>query len=225
MTIASEITRLQWAKADIKTSIEWKGVSVPSAAKLDAYSSYIDQIVQWGSWMNWIKLRDVFVGNSQASLQGGSIMSWVQNDTPYGCALYAWNQSSSSVTYHLYTFRKTSANDDVTYTLNSSTSFSTAHYWTQIKNPSFWKNWTRCKAFFFIVTDYNSGWDKLFECGWDYTTSNSATITQIASGTSLNLSDYDVDLDGYTQMTTTEWVASATTTQTSNNNYIYLTLK
>lgn len=48
MTIASEITRLQWAKADIKTSIEWKGVSVPSSAKIDTYSTYIDQITTGG---------------------------------------------------------------------------------------------------------------------------------------------------------------------------------
>lgn len=44
MTIASEITRLQWAKADIKTSIEGKGVTVPSSASIDEYSWYIDQI-------------------------------------------------------------------------------------------------------------------------------------------------------------------------------------
>ena len=44
MTIASEITRLQWAKADIKTAIENKWVTVPSATKLDGYSSLIDAI-------------------------------------------------------------------------------------------------------------------------------------------------------------------------------------
>ena len=44
MSIASEISRLQSAKASIKTSIENKGVSVPSSAKLDGYSSYIDAI-------------------------------------------------------------------------------------------------------------------------------------------------------------------------------------
>lgn len=44
MTIASEITRLQWAKADIKTAIENKWVTVPSSAKLDTYDTYIDQI-------------------------------------------------------------------------------------------------------------------------------------------------------------------------------------
>lgn len=49
MTIASEITRLQWAKWDIRISIWNKWVSVPSSAKLDDYSAYIDQIQQ-GSW-------------------------------------------------------------------------------------------------------------------------------------------------------------------------------
>lgn len=44
MSIASEITRLQTAKANIKTSIENKGVVVSSADKLDDYSSLIDSI-------------------------------------------------------------------------------------------------------------------------------------------------------------------------------------
>lgn len=44
MSIASEITRLQTAKADLKTAIENKGVTVPSATKLDGYASLVDQI-------------------------------------------------------------------------------------------------------------------------------------------------------------------------------------
>lgn len=44
MSIASEITRLQTAKADIKAAIEDKGVTVPSAAMLDEFSDYIDEI-------------------------------------------------------------------------------------------------------------------------------------------------------------------------------------
>lgn len=48
MSISSEITRLQGAKADIKTAIEAKGVSVPSSAKIDAYDDYIDQITTGG---------------------------------------------------------------------------------------------------------------------------------------------------------------------------------
>lgn len=44
MTVASEISRLDNAKANIKASIENKWVSVPGTAKLDAYPGYIDQI-------------------------------------------------------------------------------------------------------------------------------------------------------------------------------------
>lgn len=44
MDITSEIARLQTAKADIKTAIENKGVTVPSNAKLDTYNTYIDAI-------------------------------------------------------------------------------------------------------------------------------------------------------------------------------------
>ena len=44
MSIASEIERLQEAKADIKSAIENKGVSVPSSALLDTYNTYIAQI-------------------------------------------------------------------------------------------------------------------------------------------------------------------------------------
>lgn len=44
MSISTEITRLQTAKADIKSAIEEKGVTVPSSAKLDTYDDYIAQI-------------------------------------------------------------------------------------------------------------------------------------------------------------------------------------
>ena len=47
MTVASEITRLQTAKDNIRTSIQGKGVSVPASAKLDTYPWYIDQISVW----------------------------------------------------------------------------------------------------------------------------------------------------------------------------------
>lgn len=43
-TIASEISRLQQAKADLKTAIEGKGITVSSAATIDAYADYVDDI-------------------------------------------------------------------------------------------------------------------------------------------------------------------------------------
>ena len=44
MSIASEISRLQSAKADLKTAIEAKGVTVPSSATLDDYDSLVAAI-------------------------------------------------------------------------------------------------------------------------------------------------------------------------------------
>ena len=44
MSVASEITRIQNAKSDIKSAIENKGVSVPSNALIDTYATYISQI-------------------------------------------------------------------------------------------------------------------------------------------------------------------------------------
>ena len=49
MSIATEISRLQTAKANIKTAIENKGVTVPSNALLDTYNTYIAQISGGGS--------------------------------------------------------------------------------------------------------------------------------------------------------------------------------
>lgn len=43
-TIADNITRLQGAKADLKTAIEAKGVTVPSATKIDGYATLVGQI-------------------------------------------------------------------------------------------------------------------------------------------------------------------------------------
>lgn len=66
MSIASEITRLQTAKADIKAAIENKGVTVPSAATLDEFSDYIDEIsggggggFDWDDFVNGDAPEDV----------------------------------------------------------------------------------------------------------------------------------------------------------------------
>ena len=50
MSVAEEISRLQTAKADIKTAIENKGVTVPSNALLSVYNLYINQIVTGGAF-------------------------------------------------------------------------------------------------------------------------------------------------------------------------------
>ena len=44
MSIADELTRIQGAKADLRTAIQAKGVTIPASAKLDAYPDYVDAI-------------------------------------------------------------------------------------------------------------------------------------------------------------------------------------
>lgn len=46
MAIADELTRIQGAKADLRTAIQAKGVTVPSSALIDDYPDYVDAIQQ-----------------------------------------------------------------------------------------------------------------------------------------------------------------------------------
>lgn len=62
MSIATEITRLQTAKADLKTSIEGKGVTVPSATKIDGYADLVDSI-QTGGGGAFKVAEGTFVGD------------------------------------------------------------------------------------------------------------------------------------------------------------------
>lgn len=48
MSIADDLTRIQGAKADLRTSIQAKGVTVPASAKIDDYPDYVDAIQQGG---------------------------------------------------------------------------------------------------------------------------------------------------------------------------------
>ena len=63
MSIASEISRLTTAKANIKSAIIAKGVSVPNNAKLDTYNTHVSHISSGGSsWTphpDWIDISTV----------------------------------------------------------------------------------------------------------------------------------------------------------------------
>lgn len=62
--ISEEITRLQTAKANIKTAIENKGVEVSSNAKIDDYASLIDDISSGGSTSKYGNLIDNYIGQT-----------------------------------------------------------------------------------------------------------------------------------------------------------------
>lgn len=67
MSIATEISRLQTAKADIKTAIEDKGVTVPSNALLDTYDTYISQISSASSSWKLLATKEFSVSTTSTS--------------------------------------------------------------------------------------------------------------------------------------------------------------
>lgn len=68
MSIATEITRIQQAKADIKTAIEAKGVTVPSSATIDTYDDYVSQISGGGGTSYETELKGIIDRKISGSL-------------------------------------------------------------------------------------------------------------------------------------------------------------
>lgn len=110
MTIASEITRLQWAKASAKASIENKWVTVPANATVDTYHNYIDQIEQWyviGWALSWITITSSvsftnFNDDDRASLWWNWALSIVNWDDLFGIIswIYRDRRGSSADLYN-----------------------------------------------------------------------------------------------------------------------------
>lgn len=67
-TIAQELTRIQTAKSDLKTSIENKGVSVPSNTLIDDYADYVDQITGGGGITEINDLKYMFCGSARLDI-------------------------------------------------------------------------------------------------------------------------------------------------------------
>lgn len=77
MSIASEITRIKNAKANIANAIETKGVSVPTNALIDAFASLILQIESGGgSFPQTVKVKTFEV---QEDVPSGSTQVFTHN--------------------------------------------------------------------------------------------------------------------------------------------------
>ena len=85
MTVASEITRLQWAKADIKTAIENKWVTVPSSTTLDWYPTLIDSIQTWVPQASYNAMQ------SLAKIPPYLAWSWWSSSTAASKSLKCWD--------------------------------------------------------------------------------------------------------------------------------------
>jgi len=129
MSIASQITRLQDAKAEIKTAIENKGVTVPSDAKLDTYSDYIDDIeTGGGGWQphpDWIDISTV--NNNEINLlvsDGGVGVAFAVTVASAGTYTIDWgdttvdkNRASGTTYSHQYTIGSGTSVNNGQYTV------------------------------------------------------------------------------------------------------------
>ena len=100
MTISSEITRLQWAKSDIKTAIENKWVTVPSNITIDEYAPYIDKI-WWGDVYKWEYIEYNMIADGSWNLYVP--IGWYSHTRSNDCS-YSWKISVDGWAETTYTW-------------------------------------------------------------------------------------------------------------------------
>lgn len=104
MSIATEITRLQTAKANLKTSIENKGVTVPSATTLSGYSALVDSIETGGGSVTlthagfWGAVSDGTIYYTDENMQSQSSSSLDAN-LPSGSIVAVIAESSAGIMF------------------------------------------------------------------------------------------------------------------------------
>ena len=107
MSIASEITRLQGAKSDLKASIEGKGVTVPSATKIDGYAALVDQIQQGSSnpeaGMNDVVFIDYdgTIRYSYSKADFANLTALPANPSHTGLTAQGWNWTLANAKTHV----------------------------------------------------------------------------------------------------------------------------
>ncbi len=94
-TISENLSRIQSAKADIKTAIEAKGVTVPSSATIDTYATYVSQISSGGGGIPMPSNLSAATLNDFGLLTSAAIKSGV---TSIGISAFKGCNSLSSIT-------------------------------------------------------------------------------------------------------------------------------
>lgn len=84
MSVADQITRINTAKNNIRTAIQGKGVTVPSSAKLDTYSNYINNIINIDSNVVSSTYALFYKGRFDNILR----QLWYIGDADYGYCFY-----------------------------------------------------------------------------------------------------------------------------------------
>ena len=131
-TIAENLSRIQSAKADIKTAIEAKGVTVPPSATIDTYSTYVSQISGGGGGIPMPSNLLAATLNDYGSLTSAAIKSGV---TSIGEAAFQYCYSLTSVTIPNSV---TSIGNSAFMDCNSLTSVTIPDSVTSINNSAFY---------------------------------------------------------------------------------------
>lgn len=199
MTVAAQITRLQGAKADLKTSIEAKGVTVPSATLISGYAALVDQIETGGGGgiPDSDGLIDIEIANGDQSGVSSFILLYLPK------YLLKYTPSSAVSTVGGFTIPQTA----VTYP---------NVVWT-CDNPSL----TISGSTVTVPTGTNG--NVTFTATWTDYDGNTRTTTKTINVVNLQyvwLTVFSASGSGY--FVTTEWPSNLSITNytTYNNNYI-----
>lgn len=192
MSISDQITRLQNAKASIKTSIENKGVSVGDDVKLDGYPALIDSIEVGGSGETYIN-PDFYELRTK---NGTTYRSLFMNDGNTALDLSNWDASKVTTMEDMFSSDmnvrtiKGLENWDTSKVTNMYRMFYFCNALTSL-DLSGWNisNVTNIGAMFYYcesLTSVNlSGWNT------SKVTNMSSTFSNCSSLTSINLSGWD----------------------------------
>lgn len=129
MSVATEISRLQQAKADIKTAIEAKGVTVPSSALIDTYDDYVAQIEGGGGGDYDVAVSYTGHNIGNGAFSGKSVTSVVIGDNVTSVNYGAFSACTSLTDIHIGSgctalvgscFRDTRNVTSITFSENSS---------------------------------------------------------------------------------------------------------
>lgn len=146
MSIATEITRLQTAKNNIKSSIEGKGVTVPGGTSISEYSNYIDLIStsSTGSTYNYL--------TGALTLTNGGICfnTYTEDDARWGLTLnFKVSSLGTTLVQNYYSSAyqwKVTVNDSGYITLTGANGYSVS-----------WDDWTIATDTWYILNMYGYG--------------------------------------------------------------------
>ena len=221
MTIASEITRLQEAKADIKASIQGKWVTVPNSAKLDTYSTYIDQIESW-TWMDLflpasLTIQDAFINSSRTVYMSNSIFDTVSPDgnTYYHYFRYEDDASTAYETYRIWVITKTAWNNLWLVQNLTAIDERNVHFLERIVDRRMKKEWNDVILSLLYTEEYDSSWQtaswrsKTYYCANFVNTScTNVTLWTINADSWWQYSQADID-SMYSAWQTSCWMTSS----------------